>query len=72
MATEHLFPGFDVLMSMIFGLLLIIWGIAFYMFSLDKTRQGFMRRFKKDRKLKYSSFGIIIFCSVMLYQAFFS
>lgn len=72
MGAQQLFPGSDVFMSMILGLLIIAWGTAFYMFSLDKNRTGFIKRFKKTRMLKYSSFGLIIFGSVMLYQAFFS
>jgi hypothetical protein len=72
MGTEQLIPGFDVFMSMILGLLLIVWGTAFYMFSMDRKRLGFMRRFSKDRTLKYSSFGLIIFGSFILYQAIFN
>ncbi|WP_448698777.1 hypothetical protein ACFGVR_18075 [Mucilaginibacter sp. AW1-3] len=72
MGFQDLNPGFDVFMNIFLGLLIIVWGISFYMFSLDKNRLGFMRRFSRDRTLKYSSFGLIIFGSVMLYQAFFS
>jgi len=72
MGVKELQPGFDTFMSIILALLLIIWGIAFYIFSLDKNRLSFMRRFKRDRTLIYSSFGIIVFGSVIIYEAFFS
>jgi len=72
MGVEELLPGFDTFMSIILGLLLIVWGVAFYMFSLDKNRLGFMRRFTRDRTLIYSSFGLVVFGTVIIYEAFFS
>jgi hypothetical protein len=72
MDFQHLPPGFDVLLNVFLVALVIVWGMAFYMFSLDKSRTTFVKRFRRDKKLKYTSACLVVFGSIVVYQAFFN
>jgi len=72
MDLRQLPPGFDVLLNVFLVILVITWGMAFYVFSLEKSRTTFAKRFRRSKKLKYTSVCLFIVGGLVVYQAFFS
>ncbi len=72
MDLRQLPAGFDVLLDVFLVILTITWGIAFYVFSLEKSRTTVAKRFRRNKKFKYLSVFLFVFGSIAVYQAFFS